>query len=343
MRELDPAISFSSLISLVLIFQALLGEVAEWSKAADCKSVSNTHVGSNPTFLIYLVLTLKLNPHKRLNRSNFSLIYRLLKSYKSLKYINSVTSKTTPLVRLHKINNLKPRTLNAYESYFTLYNSFCTPSSLQRSKHLKSFTVNNFSTLNYSNLMSLPKLLKSHKFLITRLMVRVFSFLTFVDNQINPSSLLNDIIVLNYRRRNFFPCISSFKMRTFVFSSLGLFSRKFLKSRSFIRSKALYLLSSSFLRKVLIYASFTNLLVYVKRKPLYLQEILSTLFSPVIAPYKHPFLNTTILENTIKTDFNITNFIFFNNKSYTYQKKRLRGRLKRRIAKRLIKSNNVLD
>ena len=27
--------------------------MAEWTKAADCKSVGNTHVGSNPTFLIY--------------------------------------------------------------------------------------------------------------------------------------------------------------------------------------------------------------------------------------------------------------------------------------------------
>ena len=48
-------------VRLVLIVRFLLipvkcnfvkGEMAEWSKAAGCKPVSNTHVGSNPTLLI---------------------------------------------------------------------------------------------------------------------------------------------------------------------------------------------------------------------------------------------------------------------------------------------------
>ena len=279
-------------------------------------------------------------------------MYRLIKGSKNFRYTQGIPFKTTPLTKSYRFNHSNPKThllknspqnLKTQESYFNLYNSLKALSGLRKRNHTDLPVQNKPNMGNWIDLVGLLELLKIHKYLITKLMVRIFSFLNFVDNYITPDSLSNDVVVLNYRRRNFFPSISSFKMRTFVFSSLGLFSRKFLKSRSFIRSKALYLLSSSFIRKVLIYASFTNLLVYVKRKPLYLQEILSTLFSPVIAPYKHPFLNTTVLENTIKTDFNITNFIFFNNKSYTYQKKRLRGRLKRRIMKRLVKSNNVLD
>jgi len=301
-----------------------------------------------------LVYTLKLKLLKQSNRANFNLIHKLIKSSKNFKYKHGIFFKTTPLSKLYRFNrsnfktyffknSLRSRKLNIFESYFGLYSTFFTLSGLQTLNYRELPILDNFNISNHLNLPKLLEILKLHRYLISRLTVRIFPFLNFVNNYITPDSLSNDVVILNYRRRNFFPSISSFKMRTFVFSSLGLFSRKFLKSRSFIRSKALYLLSSSFLRKVLIYASFTNLLVYVKRKPLYLQEILSTLFSPVIAPYKHPFLNTTILENTIKTNFNITNFIFFNNKSYTYQKKRLRGRLKRRIMKRLVRSNNVLD
>ena len=44
-------------------------EVAEWSKAADCKSVSNTHVGSNPTLLI-LQKKLKVLPKKTAHKNN---------------------------------------------------------------------------------------------------------------------------------------------------------------------------------------------------------------------------------------------------------------------------------
>ena len=40
-------------MSIILYIIHVRGEMAERSKAADCKSVRNTHVGSNPTFLIF--------------------------------------------------------------------------------------------------------------------------------------------------------------------------------------------------------------------------------------------------------------------------------------------------
>lgn len=44
--------------------------MAERSKAADCKSVSNTHVGSNPTFLnsIFVISTKNKNYPKKISR-----------------------------------------------------------------------------------------------------------------------------------------------------------------------------------------------------------------------------------------------------------------------------------
>ena len=43
-------ILYINLLIILCILYINLGEVAEWSKATDCKSVSLPHVGSNPTF-----------------------------------------------------------------------------------------------------------------------------------------------------------------------------------------------------------------------------------------------------------------------------------------------------
>ena len=154
---------------------------------------------------------------------------------------------------------------------------------------------------------------------------------------------VDDLFLINYKRRNFFPNISSSKGQVVVTTSLGLFSKMLNKGKSFIRSKMVYLITMSFFRKVLIYSSFRNLSLFIKNEPLYLNELLSTLFKPVIGFYKHPFNNYLVDEKLIKTSYRFNNILFINNKKFTVQKTRKRGRLKRRIIKRLVSINKVLD
>ena len=153
----------------------------------------------------------------------------------------------------------------------------------------------------------------------------------------------DDLFLINYKRRNFFPNISSNHGRVMVTTSLGLFSKMLNKGKSFIRSKMVYLITMSFFRKVLIYSSFRNLTLFIKNEPLYLNELLSTLFKPVVGFYKHPFNNYLVDEKLIKTAYKFNSILFINNKKFTIQKTRKRGRLKRRIIKRLISVNKVLD
>jgi len=117
----------------------------------------------------------------------------------------------------------------------------------------------------------------------------------------------------------------------------------FLKGKSFIRNKAVYLVTALFLRKILLYSAFRGLTLFVKRQPLYFQEIINTLFKPVISVYKHPFNESIVDEKFVSNQYYFNNIIFGLSKNYTYNKTRRRGRLKRRIMKRLVKVNNVLD
>ena len=185
--------------------------------------------------------------------------------------------------------------------------------------------------------------LKSHYYIILELLTHLFTLKHYIDYKVQNNPTSKPTISLNYKRRNFFPFITSFKNEVFIFSSLGLFSKMFNKPKAFIRNKLLFLLTSSFFRKVLLFADIKYFNLKVKRKPIYLQEFINTLFAPSIALYKHPFTGDTISEKLIQNPFTVINYLFVNNKNFSYQKTRLKGRVKRRIGKRLVKMNNVLD
>ena len=136
----------------------------------------------------------------------------------------------------------------------------------------------------------------AHVLVIVHLMRRFFDLNHFSENSFFYFTVDNPTLHFNYKRRNFFPFLFSSTRNVLLFSSLGLFSKMFLKPKSFIRNKAVYLLTSSFLRKVLIYSGIKHFEFYISRKPSYLQECIRLLFTSAIAPYKHPFSNDLVLE-----------------------------------------------
>jgi len=107
----------------------------------------------------------------------------------------------------------------------------------------------------------------------------------------------------------------------------------------------MYLTTASFLRKVMLFCSFTDVNLLVNRVPRYLNEILAKINDPAISVYNHPFtvIPTEVVEQTIKPAFFFSSVMFFGNKNYGLLKIRKRGRLKRKIYRRLISINRVLD
>jgi len=147
----------------------------------------------------------------------------------------------------------------------------------------------------------------------------------------------------NFSRNRFFPTIRTLTGETYLFLSLGLFMKFFTKSKSFMKSKAMYLLLASFLRKVLMFSSFKILYLIVKKTPVYLKEMMSTLNDSVVSIYKNPFSGDLVDEKTFHTPFKFSMFFFLNNKAYGKVKVKKKGRLKRKITKRLVLLNRITD
>jgi len=110
-----------------------------------------------------------------------------------------------------------------------------------------------------------------------------------------------------------------------------------------MKSKSMYLILASFLRKTLLFSSFTTLYLIISKTPIYLKEMMSTLNDPVVSIYRNPFSDDLVDEKAFQTPFKFSMFLFLNTKAYGKIKVRKRGRLKRKITKRLVLLNRITD
>ena len=84
--------------------------------------------------------------------------------------------------------------------------------------------------------------------------------------------------------------------------------------------------------------------VTIIKTPKYLKDILNVLTSNSNSLYKNPFAHTELVnEKELNPRIYFEYLVFFNNKALGPIKKKKRGRLKRKIYKKVIAYNNILD
>ena len=142
-------------------------------------------------------------------------------------------------------------------------------------------------------------------------------------------------------------------MRNSIDSSYNYFSLfpgfflKFYKNRRPLkRTKLFKVLLVRFLRKLLIAGGIKNLNLIVNRSPTIFIELYKLFLTPDIVPYKVPYKTSLYLDsktNANTSPFFVQKFIFSRTKFYGLYKERRRGRLKRKVARRLIKKNSIMD
>ena len=128
--------------------------------------------------------------------------------------------------------------------------------------------------------------------------------------------------------------------------SPGLFLKFYKNKRPLKRSKLFKLLVVKFLRKLLLASSIKHLYIIPRRSPTLFAELFKRFMTPEINPYRLPYhkgaYDDSIINGT-KPAFSVHKFIFAKTKFFGTFKDRRRGRLKRKIARRLIKKNNIMD
>lgn len=153
------------------------------------------------------------------------------------------------------------------------------------------------------------------------------------------------LLNLDHKRRRFFPHFSNIlEKKTLFNSSLGIIARYFSNKKSFMRSKASFILSASYVRRILTYIGCPSLRLGVRGTPKHLMDIINILLSPANVFYKNPYKRGDMVNEAITRPLlTFTYVLFLSNKPFGPKKVRKKGRLKRKIWKKIRIANQLLD
>ena len=151
---------------------------------------------------------------------------------------------------------------------------------------------------------------------------------------------------LNFKNRRFFPLMNDISTNKTIYNnSLGIIAKYFSNSKSYLRSKSSFILSSSYLRRLVTHLLIKDLRLLIKKTPLFLRDILNTLFQASNKLYKNPFNDKQLVnEKDMAGIFPRINYVMFvNNRGFGNPKNKKKGRLKRKISKRVFLLNSIVD
>ena len=227
-----------------------------------------------------------------------------------------------------KIINKKFYTLNKY-----LY------------KEYKWAKNDNESNPKYINLVFKNSMVLTRKFNIIK---------TIINSNLRSMNIYNKEIIkynsiytlsLNFKRNRFFPCFNTNVVRETIFNnSLGIISKRFSNKKSYLKSKSSYLISSSYVRRILIYLNTKRTWITISKTPKFLKDVINALTTNSNSVYKNPFTHNDLINEKETNPIIYFEYItFINNKALGPIKKKKKGRLKRKVSKKVVSYNNILD
>ena len=220
--------------------------------------------------------------------------------------------------------------------YITSYKNLSNCSYLLRSWHRTAF-----DTFTLQRTKAIHLFMYTYNNLFFNLYSDVFFFIK--KSYLGKTSPLYRLI-LTFNKLKLFINLLDKKKRNYVSVSTGLFIKFFEKKKSLKRAKTIKILMAKYFRKLLLISRVYNLILIVKKIPAFLPEIVNFLNQPIAHKFIDPLEHRIIDENEENTKrIKFFYFIFLHNRSFVKNKIRQSGRIKRKIRRKLILENSVID
>jgi hypothetical protein len=151
-------------------------------------------------------------------------------------------------------------------------------------------------------------------------------------------------LFFNFKKNRFFINLLNCLNKNYLSLSNGLFIKYFDFKKSLKKKKLLKLLLLKYLRKLFLILKINQFNLFIKSAGFFLNEFLTLLTQPSEKTFLNPLTKKTITDDRklIKT-FNFSYIFFLNTKNYSFLKLKKKGRVKRKIQRRLIKLNTIID
>lgn len=151
-------------------------------------------------------------------------------------------------------------------------------------------------------------------------------------------------LILNFINNKLIINLQNKKRRNYFFLTSGLFIKFFERKKSFKKNKTIKFLMAKYLRKLFIVSRINSLILIIKKNPINFLEILKFINTPVIHKFPDP-VEEEIIEET-STKFLWIKFLYFaflDTKDFSKNKQKKRGRIKRKILRKLVFENKLVD
>ena len=171
-------------------------------------------------------------------------------------------------------------------------------------------------------------------------------FLSYKNNFFKKRSLNSDHLRFIFFKKRFTIALTSVKGRLFFFLTPNLFIKFFKKNKAFKKNKLLKIITVRTVRKFLILSNLPSIFFLLKGSQVLLLELMKVLFSPIIRSFKNPFSDDDdFIVETEKFKFrlNFIYLIFYQNYRFNVMKTRKKGRIKRKLKRKIIALNNIID
>ena len=310
---------------------------------------------------IFLFINLKITSKKYLNNKKLFNFFNLKKKYRN-KIKNYLIQKFEPDNQIF----IKKKYIYYpifWKSNFILYHSISYNSYQNKFKlfkyrycNIKYFKIINviqekIYKMKVKNLYFHSTFFKRRLRLITKflLVYNVFFCSIYIDlfhftKYIKKKKLLFYYLILSFKKNKLFMNLKNFSKKNFFFLSTGFFIKFFEKKKSFKKNKTIKLLMAKFLRKITLILKIKNIVLIVKRNPVFLNELITFFNSPVAHKFLNPLENKIIDESD--TNFiwlKFLYFIFIENKNFSKNKVSQKGRIKSKVLRKIFFENKIID
>ena len=169
-----------------------------------------------------------------------------------------------------------------------------------------------------------------------------FVFKNFRDQRVSPSFKL----FFTFRTNKLFINMQNTRCENLIFLSLGFFLKYFAKRKALKKSKAFKLLLARSLRKLFLLARLHKFYFYIKGVPIHFVSMLKMLNKRIDHPFFNPYTKAPFNESPLSSKLTVIKvpyFFFLKNTTFVPVKTRKRGRIKRKLRRRLVAKNRVVD
>lgn len=151
-------------------------------------------------------------------------------------------------------------------------------------------------------------------------------------------------VYFTFHPSRFYINLRSYTNINYFSLAVGLLLKFFKYKKSLKKTKTFKFLLVKFFRKLLITTNMQRFVLFFKRSPVLLNEVIRFLTQPLIAPFYDPVRDRTVLEDENKPYLLQVHYIYFlKSVSYTKMKNKQKGRLKRKITKKIVRKNRIVD